>query len=166
MQWLVTLPIEIMAASLTLNFWSGARSVNPCVWVTIFLLAIVSINLFGVRGYGEAEFVFSTVKVIATLGFMYIRVSLDFDCSAKFHTVSLRWSLMLAEARRIITSELIHGIIRERLLLASKACAQSSSLPRSRLVGLNWWASLRQRRQILVYHFLPQSSKFSGASAW
>ena len=70
MQWLVTLPIEIMAASMTLNYWSGARSVNPCVWVTIFLFTIVSINFFGVRGYGEAEFAFSIVKVVATLGFM------------------------------------------------------------------------------------------------
>lgn len=29
MQWLVTLPIEIMAASMTLNYWSGARKLSP-----------------------------------------------------------------------------------------------------------------------------------------
>lgn len=28
------------------------------------------INLFGVKGYGEAEFVFSLVKVTAVTGFM------------------------------------------------------------------------------------------------
>lgn len=50
MQWLVTLPIEIMAASITLNFWHGARDVNPAVWVTIFYLVIITINFFGVRG--------------------------------------------------------------------------------------------------------------------
>lgn len=70
LSWLVTLPLEIVAASITISFWPGAKSVNPAAWVTIFLLVIVSINLFGVRGYGEAEFVFSIVKVTAVLGFM------------------------------------------------------------------------------------------------
>jgi amino acid transporter len=59
MQWLVTLPIEMMAASMTVNYWHGARSVNPSVWVTIFLLSTVTINFFRVRGYSEAEFIFS-----------------------------------------------------------------------------------------------------------
>lgn len=36
----------------------------------MFLVIIAGINLLGVRGYGEAEFIFSTVKVIAILGFM------------------------------------------------------------------------------------------------
>ncbi|KIX95919.1 uncharacterized protein Z520_08174 [Fonsecaea multimorphosa CBS 102226] len=76
-QWLVTLPIEIMAASITLNYWHGARDVNPCVWVTIFYVVIISINLFGVKGYGEAEFVFSIIKVIATLGFIIFALVVD-----------------------------------------------------------------------------------------
>jgi amino acid transporter len=41
-----------------MSFWEGARSVNPAAWVTIFLFLIISINMFGVKGYGEAEFVF------------------------------------------------------------------------------------------------------------
>jgi amino acid transporter len=34
---------------------------------------IVMINFFGVKGYGEAEFVFSVVKVTAVIGYMYER---------------------------------------------------------------------------------------------
>lgn len=70
LQWMITLPLEITAASITLSFWSGAAGVNPAAWVAIFLVVIISINLFGVRGYGEAEFVFSIIKVIAVIGFM------------------------------------------------------------------------------------------------
>jgi yeast amino acid transporter len=33
---------------------------------------IIIINLFGVRGYGEAEFVFSIIKIIAVVGFMFV----------------------------------------------------------------------------------------------
>lgn len=71
------LPLEIVAASITLQFWEGSRSVNPAVWVTIFLVAIVVINFFGVRGYGEAEFVFSIIKVIAVVGFIILGIVIN-----------------------------------------------------------------------------------------
>lgn len=77
LQWAVTLPLEIVAASLTLQFWAGSRSVNSAAWVTIFLVAIIIINFFGVRGYGEAEFVFSIIKVVAVIGFCILGIIID-----------------------------------------------------------------------------------------
>lgn len=68
MQWLVVLPLEIVAAAITIDYWNSG--VNKAVWITIFWVLIVAINLFGVKGYGEAEFVFSIIKVIAVIGFM------------------------------------------------------------------------------------------------
>jgi amino acid transporter len=75
MQWLVVLPLEIVAASITIDFWHSP--VNKAVWVTIFWALIVTINLFGVKGYGEAEFVFSIIKVIAVIGFIILGVILN-----------------------------------------------------------------------------------------
>ncbi|KAK7892284.1 histidine permease [Exophiala xenobiotica] len=77
LQWMVTLPLEIVAASLTLQFWSGSQGVNSAAWVTIFLVAIIIINFFGVRGYGEVEFVLSIVKVIAVIGFCILGIIID-----------------------------------------------------------------------------------------
>jgi amino acid transporter len=68
MQWLVVLPLEVIAASITIEFWD--TSIDHAIFVTIFLIVIVGINLFGVKGYGEAEFFFSIIKVIAVIGFM------------------------------------------------------------------------------------------------
>lgn len=68
MQWLIVLPLEIIAASITITYWDGKFA--KAIFVTIFLLGIVAINLFGVKGYGEAEFMFSIIKVIAVIGFM------------------------------------------------------------------------------------------------
>lgn len=48
--WLVSLPLEIIAASITISFWDGAKGINPTVWVTIFFVLITAINLFGVKG--------------------------------------------------------------------------------------------------------------------
>ena len=75
MQWLIALPLEIVAASLTIAYWP--TPVSPAVWVAIFLVFIISINLFGVKAYGEAEFVFSIVKVIAVIGFIILGIILD-----------------------------------------------------------------------------------------
>lgn len=74
LQWLVTLPLELVAASITVSYWPGARDVNPAAWVVIFYVTIVLINFFGVRGYGEAEFVFSIIKILAVIGFSILGI--------------------------------------------------------------------------------------------
>jgi amino acid transporter len=68
LQWLIVLPLEIIAASLTLSYWD--ESLKRAIFVSIFLFVIIVINMFGVKGYGEAEFIFSIIKVIAVIGFM------------------------------------------------------------------------------------------------
>lgn len=70
LQWLIVLPLEIVAASLTIDYWGSG--VSNAVWVAIFLVAIISINLFGVKAYGEAEFIFAIIKVLAVVGFMSV----------------------------------------------------------------------------------------------
>ena len=75
MQWLIILPIEIVAASITINFWN--KTLHRSIFVTIFLVLIIAINLFGVKGYGEAEFVFSLVKVIAVIGFIILGIIIN-----------------------------------------------------------------------------------------
>ncbi|KAI9695119.1 MAG: glyceraldehyde-3-phosphate dehydrogenase 1 [Bogoriella megaspora] len=76
MQWLVVLPVEIVAATLTIEFWNHG-DINNDAWVAIFLVIIIAINLFGVRGYGEAEFVFAIVKVTAVIGFIILGIILN-----------------------------------------------------------------------------------------
>lgn len=76
-QWLVVLPLEIVAASITLQYWPGAQDTNAAAWVTIFLVVIIAINFFGVRGYGEAEFVFAIIKITAVIGFIILGIILN-----------------------------------------------------------------------------------------
>ncbi|KAL2184246.1 amino acid permease [Thermothelomyces heterothallicus CBS 203.75] len=75
LQWLVVLPLEIIAASITVGYWN--RNLNPSIFITIFLFAIVVINLFGVKGYGEAEFVFAIVKITAIIGFILLGIVIN-----------------------------------------------------------------------------------------
>lgn len=82
LQFLVLLPLELVAGSITMNFWN--TNVNPDVWVLIFYIVVASINFFGVRIYGEAEFIFSFVKVIAVVGFIIL--SLVLACGGGPHS--------------------------------------------------------------------------------
>lgn len=73
--WLVVFPLELVAASMTVSYWN--KSINPAALVVIFYVFIVCINLFGVKGYGEAEFLFSAIKVIAVIGFILLGIILN-----------------------------------------------------------------------------------------
>ncbi|KAJ4344814.1 histidine permease [Didymosphaeria variabile] len=76
LQWLVVLPLEIVAATYTISFWNHG-AINNNAWVAIFLTLIVGINLFGVKGYGEAEFVFAIIKVAAVIGFIILGIIIN-----------------------------------------------------------------------------------------
>ncbi|CAK7904134.1 amino-acid permease Gap5p [[Candida] anglica] len=73
-QFLVLLPLELVAGSITMEYWH--TNVNPDVWVLIFYVLVAAINFFGVKAYGEAEFIFSGVKVIAVIGFILVSLVL------------------------------------------------------------------------------------------
>ncbi|EHK46875.1 hypothetical protein TRIATDRAFT_316879 [Trichoderma atroviride IMI 206040] len=62
----ITVPAEISAAATVIQFWN--KSINPGVWITVFLVVIVALNLCGVRLYGESEVVFASLKIMLILG--------------------------------------------------------------------------------------------------
>ena len=55
---------------MTISYWDQEGRLPKAIFITIFLVVIVAINLFGIKGYGEAEFVFAIIKVTAVIGFM------------------------------------------------------------------------------------------------
>lgn len=75
--WLTVLPFELTAAGFTLQFWRASRDINIGVWVTIFLVLLCIIQYFGIRGYGEVEFVLSIVKICAVIGFIILAIIID-----------------------------------------------------------------------------------------
>lgn len=72
LQWLIALPLELVACALTMKYWN--EEVNPAIWVGIFFTLIALVNLFGVKGFAEVEFSFSIIKVIAVIGFCILGI--------------------------------------------------------------------------------------------
>ncbi|KAK6205462.1 general amino acid permease [Scheffersomyces amazonensis] len=74
LMWLVVFPLELVAASMCVKYYNN--TIDPVAWVILFYLFIVGINLFGVKGYGETEFILSIIKVIAIIGFIILGIVL------------------------------------------------------------------------------------------
>jgi len=76
-QWLTVLPFEISAACNIIHYWPGSDGINNSAWIVPILVALVAIQFFGVRGYGEVEFGLSMLKIVACLGFMILGIVIN-----------------------------------------------------------------------------------------
>ncbi|KAK3995986.1 putative amino-acid permease [Cladorrhinum sp. PSN332] len=75
LSWLTILPFELIAASITIRYWNVP--VSSGVWITMFLVILIGIQFFGVRGYGEVEFALSMIKIAACTGFIILGIVIN-----------------------------------------------------------------------------------------
>ncbi|OIW27790.1 amino-acid permease inda1 [Coniochaeta ligniaria NRRL 30616] len=75
LQWFFILPFEIVVASFTINYWTQG-SVNPAVFMAVFLVALTIISCFGALGFAEEEFWSSFLKLCAIVTFIIIGIVL------------------------------------------------------------------------------------------
>lgn len=71
-KYLILPPNQLVAGSLTIQYWLSKDQVNPGVWIAVLLVIITIINVFGVRFFGEIEFWLSSLKVITCLGLILL----------------------------------------------------------------------------------------------
>lgn len=74
LQWLCVCPLELVTASMTIKYWT--TTVNSDAFVIIFYVLIIFINVFGARGYAEAEFFFNCCKVLMITGFFILGITI------------------------------------------------------------------------------------------
>ncbi|GEQ67249.1 hypothetical protein JCM33374_g913 [Metschnikowia sp. JCM 33374] len=63
---------QLVAGSLVMSFWVPTTKVNAGVWIAIFLVVIVAVNILGVKFFGEIEFWLSCVKVLTCIGLIIL----------------------------------------------------------------------------------------------
>ncbi|KAF5576975.1 amino acid transporter AAT family [Fusarium pseudocircinatum] len=71
----IALPTEISAAAILVGYWN--ESISIAVWISIFIALIVILNIFGVGVYGEAEFIFASIKIVTMVGLLILALVLD-----------------------------------------------------------------------------------------
>jgi lysine-specific permease len=73
--WAVTVAVELTAGAMVMAYW--APWVPNYVWSIVFLILILSLNLFSVKGYGEAEYWFALIKVLTVIIFIILGILVD-----------------------------------------------------------------------------------------
>ncbi|KAG9071567.1 hypothetical protein KI688_005779 [Linnemannia hyalina] len=76
--WALTIPAELSASAVIIEFWIGKDSSFPS-WVVplIIIVLMVFINMAGVKTYGELEYWFSILKVLTIIIFIICGILVD-----------------------------------------------------------------------------------------
>lgn len=80
---------EITAAALLIDYWPN--SVPTAVWITIFLVIMVVLNLCPVAVYGESEFYMASLKIFAIIGLIILGVVLFFGGGPNHDRLGFRY---------------------------------------------------------------------------
>lgn len=72
--WAITVAAELVAATLVMQYWIPAEKVSPWIWSVLFLAILFIINAFTVKGFGESEFWFASIKVVTVVIFLVVGV--------------------------------------------------------------------------------------------
>ncbi|RMZ75176.1 hypothetical protein DV738_g5603, partial [Chaetothyriales sp. CBS 135597] len=73
----ITLCAEVSAAATVIEYWKGAEHINAAAWISIVIAVVLALNIFAVAIYGEAEFIFASVKIITILGLLILALIID-----------------------------------------------------------------------------------------
>ncbi len=87
----ITLCAEISAASIVIQYWPGADHISVAVWISIIIVLVICLNIFAVQIYGEAEFVFASVKIITIVGLLIMAFIVDLGGGPKHDRLGFRY---------------------------------------------------------------------------
>ncbi|KAJ6599363.1 amino acid permease [Mycena vulgaris] len=87
--WIIVLPAELSAAAVLIGFWN--KAVNPAAWITIIMVVVIAINMCGAGVYGEAEFIFASIKVITITGLIILGIVLDLGGGPDHDRIGFRY---------------------------------------------------------------------------
>ena len=71
----ITLCAEISAAAVVIGYWND--EINQAAWISIIIVLVICLNIFAVSIYGEAEFIFASIKILTILGLLIVALVID-----------------------------------------------------------------------------------------
>jgi amino acid transporter len=90
-KYIIVTPNNLTAAALVIQEWKTSKQVNPGVWIAIFLVAIIAINYFGVKFFGEFEFWLSSIKVVVIVGLIFLSFLLAVGAGPKGEATGFKY---------------------------------------------------------------------------
>ncbi|TFK48431.1 general amino acid permease 1 [Heliocybe sulcata] len=87
---LMSVPVEISAAAILVTFWDENLS-HQWIYTLVVCIVVCAINVFGVRWFGEAEFVFSIIKICLILGLILVGLIIDLGGGPDHDRIGFRY---------------------------------------------------------------------------
>ncbi|KAH9167479.1 general amino acid permease 1 [Lactarius sanguifluus] len=72
----ITVPVEITAATILITFWDDNHK-HQAGYTAVLCFLVCLINIFGVRYFGESEFIFSIIKLTLITGLIICGLIID-----------------------------------------------------------------------------------------
>ncbi|KAL5118446.1 lysine permease [Pleosporales sp. CAS-2024a] len=88
--WSVTYALELTAAGLIIQWWNS--SLNMAIFITIFWVPITAVNFLPVNVFGEFEFWFASIKVVALVGFCIFAICMNAGVGAQGYIGFKYWN--------------------------------------------------------------------------
>ncbi|EMG50683.1 DIP5 Dicarboxylic amino acid permease [Candida maltosa Xu316] len=82
------IPGELSATTVILTYWTD---LNPAIFITIFGVAIVAINIYKVKWYGEVEFFFGLLKLFLIMGLIIVGLVIDLGGAPNHDRLGFRY---------------------------------------------------------------------------
>jgi lysine-specific permease len=127
--WAITIPAELAAGSLVMKYWFPHTS--SIVWCAIFLGLFFLLNVFSVKGYGEGEFWFASIKVTVIILFLIVGIAMIFGIftghAAGFHTFNLGGTSFHGGVLSIFSTILVAGFAFQGTELVGLAAGESEN---------------------------------------
>ncbi|EGN96889.1 hypothetical protein SERLA73DRAFT_111663 [Serpula lacrymans var. lacrymans S7.3] len=70
----MSVPVEISAAQLLITYWDTKHA---AAYIAVICVCVCAINIFGVRYFGESEFIFSIIKLVMITGLILLGLIID-----------------------------------------------------------------------------------------
>lgn len=73
--WASTFALELTATGMIIQYWD--KDIPIAIFIAVFWVVIIVLNLLPVSFYGELEFWLSTIKVLTVIGFMIFAICMN-----------------------------------------------------------------------------------------
>lgn len=80
---------EVVAAAIVIEYWT--TKVNIAVWISIFLVLLLVLNMSPVKYFGETEFYFGGIKLISLTGLIILGIVLFFGGGPNHDRLGFRY---------------------------------------------------------------------------
>jgi len=72
----IAVPVEITAGQILITFWDTNTN-HAAIYTAVLVVLVCLTNIFGVRWFGEAEFIFSIIKLTLITGLILVGLIID-----------------------------------------------------------------------------------------